>query len=414
MERSQRKSKEDAAISDDVNEFIASFPALIVQARSQHQDDKLFLAYWVVKQLNSSLQHHLAAAQGGAYPPEVLEQLKAIEAEMETNREQHQRIATEKKEVRALMRELRNEDGWTLVGEHEGGNVQVFYRGEKSTPVHSIKMQGVVDSPALNLMAIMNEHALYDSWIPLLKEVRLVKQISRYRKVMYLSAHLPWPISSRDVLLYGYGVDNLEEDRAVIMIRSAGEGDIEPHLIPPVKSHVRADVQFTGVMIQPISENQTRLVMMTNVDPKLAYMPYTLLNWATKVLSYQMWSTMAKHAQEIEGSKYEELIAENEVFYADIKAKLSSLSFGARDDNEEADNVEHEQQQQRHSSSSREDSSGSVEEGDEDSEEETHQQGGGQEEDSNKKTKKKKKGGRLRTRLSLRKHKHDASPAVAQ
>jgi hypothetical protein len=124
---------------------------------------------------------------------------------------------------------------------------------------------------------------------------------------------------------------------------------------------------------------------------------------------------MAKHAQEIEGSKYEELIAENEAFYADIKAKLSSLSFGARDDNEEADadNVEHEQQQ-HHSSTSREDSSGSVEEGDEDSEEETHQQGGAQEEDSNQKTKKKKKKGRrLRKRLSLRKHKHAAS-AVAQ
>jgi hypothetical protein len=27
----------------------------------------------------------------------------------------------------------------------------------------------VVDSPALNLMAVMNEHSLYDSWIPLLK-----------------------------------------------------------------------------------------------------------------------------------------------------------------------------------------------------------------------------------------------------
>ena len=122
---------------------------------------------------------------------------------------------------------------------------------------------------------------------------------------------------------------------------------------------------------------------------------------------------MAKHAQEIEGSKYEELIAENEAFYADIKAKLSSLSFGARDDSKEADegNAEHEQQQ--HHSSSREDSSGSVEEGDEDSEEETHQQGGAQEEDSNQKTKKKKKGRRLRKRLSLRKHKHAASP-VAQ
>jgi hypothetical protein len=51
-----------------------------------------------------------------------------------------------------------------------------------------------------------------------------------------------------DQLLYGYGVDNLEDDRAVIMIRSVGDGDIEPHLIPPVKSHVRADVQFTGYM----------------------------------------------------------------------------------------------------------------------------------------------------------------------
>lgn len=69
-------------------------------------------------------------------------------------------------------------------------------------------------------MAVMNEHDLYRTWIPLLKvsaqalskrvrdvakapskqEVRRVKQISRYRKVMYLSAHLPWPISSRDAV----------------------------------------------------------------------------------------------------------------------------------------------------------------------------------------------------------------------
>jgi hypothetical protein len=30
--------------------------------------------------------------------------------------------------------------------------------------------------------------------------------------------------------------------------------------------------------------------MMTNVDPKLAYMPYTLLNWATKVMIMELCS----------------------------------------------------------------------------------------------------------------------------
>lgn len=94
---------------------------------------------------------------------EAQKRLAEVEAELERNREHVETIAKEKKEVRQLMRQLMNEDGtmfssniyrcccdmtftvsagWTLVGEHEDGNVTVYYRNEKSTPVHSIKMQG--------------------------------------------------------------------------------------------------------------------------------------------------------------------------------------------------------------------------------------------------------------------------------
>jgi glutaredoxin 2 len=66
-------------------------------------------AYKVVRRLERSLQHHLAAA--ATYAPEVQAQLQAIAAEMAKNQPQHQQIIKEKKEVRALMRELRNEDG---------------------------------------------------------------------------------------------------------------------------------------------------------------------------------------------------------------------------------------------------------------------------------------------------------------
>jgi hypothetical protein len=253
----------------DVSQFVLLFPSLLDETLRLYEDDKLFLAHKAVQKMRNSLAHHQAAVD--AYTAEVQVGLKGIEMEMEKHSKRMQTIVKEANEVLQLIEELEDDQGWSLVSQHEDGNVQVFYRNENSTPVHSIKMQGIIDSPALNLMAVMNEHTLYDTWIPLLREVQLVKHISRYRKVIYLSAYLPWPISSRDALLYGYGVDNLEEDRAVIMIRSVGEGDLEPALVPPVKSHVRVDIHSTGVLIQPISQARTRVVMMTNVDPKVLY-----------------------------------------------------------------------------------------------------------------------------------------------
>lgn len=58
----------------------------------------------------------------------------------------------------------------------------------------------------------MYEHDLYVDWVPLLKvyinfsnilslkESKLVKQISKYRKIIYMRAHMPWPIWDRDIV----------------------------------------------------------------------------------------------------------------------------------------------------------------------------------------------------------------------
>ncbi len=107
---------------------------------------------------------------------------------MEKHEQRFQVIKRERQEVKNLIKELVNNEGihklsalllystlrdinqplgWTLVRETDG--VKTHYRHEDSTPVHSIKMEGVINSPALNIMAIMNEHSLYDTWIPLLK-----------------------------------------------------------------------------------------------------------------------------------------------------------------------------------------------------------------------------------------------------
>jgi hypothetical protein len=244
---------------------------------------------------------------------------------MKRKKAQLKQIENEVKEVTNLIDELNNNEGWTLVKEVD--DIKTFYRHEPSTPVHSIKMQGIIDCPALNIMAVMNEHSLYHKWIPLINEVCLIKQLSNYRKVIYLNANLPWPLAPRDAVMYGYGVDYLEEETIVVMIRSCVEDDLPPqdaHLIPPPENFTRVDTKFAGVLLRPLSETSTYVTMMSNTDPKFTYIPYALLNWATKQLSFTMWSTLVERAKTIgmEGNEYEKLMQDKPELYANIQQKL--------------------------------------------------------------------------------------------
>ncbi len=60
-------------------------------------------------------------------------------------------------------------------------------------------------------------------------------------------------------------------------------------------------VHLNSVMLRPLSETSTHAIMMTNTDPKFNYIPYSLLNWATKVLSWTMWtvSFLQTYAREL-------------------------------------------------------------------------------------------------------------------
>ena len=84
----------------------------------------------------------------------------------------------------------------------------------------------------------------------------MVKQLSRYRKLVYIkSRNLPWPVSPRDVCLYGFGVDALEElGMVVVGIKSAGENEQEDQLsgisaveLPKLSGrYVRIDCKMSG------------------------------------------------------------------------------------------------------------------------------------------------------------------------
>jgi hypothetical protein len=43
------------------------------------------------------------------------------------------------------------------------------------------------------------------------------------------------------------------------------------------------------MLVKPVSKTQSWIVMMTNVDPKIAAVPYWLLNQATKQMAHYLF-----------------------------------------------------------------------------------------------------------------------------
>ncbi len=119
-----------------------------------------------------------------------------------------------------------------------------------------------------------------------------------------MKASLPWPMWARDVVLYGYGIDNLEEDESIVItVRSCNENEQKQWPTTLDEYTVRMDCKIGGSVkkffkrfyiatrffAKPISTKETHVVMISNVDPKFNFIPYSLFNEVTKKLAHRMF-----------------------------------------------------------------------------------------------------------------------------
>lgn len=142
--------------------------------------------------------------------------------------------------------------------------------------------------------------------------------------------HAPWPISPRDICLYGYGVDMLEESNSVaILVRSCTPQD--PHDHPSIpRGTVRASTKYAGFLLTPQTESTTIVRTMTNSDPKIDYVPYTLLNLVTKHLAPYFFTMLRTQAVACTtaGSPYNQRIQTNPI-YEDMRKMLERFNLNA-------------------------------------------------------------------------------------
>jgi len=203
-----------------------------------------------------------------------------------------------------------------------------------------------------DLLVVIAEIDLYVNWIPFLADAKVLVEITNYRKSVYCRAGLPWPMSDRDMFLYGFGADLLEEDKVVIVVRSVNSKADEPtsttaaadsdeddssNLISPEDlakimtvvpkspgGAMRMDCHFAGFVMESLSETRTRLTVLINADPMMSAIPYWLLNYVMKQFGHLIFARLEGLATGIKGSVFEERIQARPALYADLQRRLDA------------------------------------------------------------------------------------------
>jgi len=169
----------------------------------------------------------------------------------------------------------------------------------------------------------MNEIDLYPTWIPIVTRAYNLTQVSRFRKFVYVRADkVPFPFESRDVCIFGYGVDSLDEDTITIIARDCEQQHDHNHVLES-PGCTRIDLTMGGALLKPLSPTETFVTIVANVDPKVAIIPYALLNWGTKTLVHYVFLALRDLTKNLEGSEFEERLKTSPT-YVEIRPILDN------------------------------------------------------------------------------------------
>ncbi|KAM9989413.1 hypothetical protein ACTFIY_005444 [Dictyostelium cf. discoideum] len=221
--------------------------------------------------------------------------------------------------------------GWQSIQTVDG--IHSMYK-EHGSGIHSVRIEGIIDQPIFNVCSIIMEADLYYTWIPRLLESKILNQDDRFKRLIYCKASCPWPVHDRDICLYGYGVDMLEEENQVVVVsRSIRDQDLIGNtslkyaetIIPQVKGNtVRAKSEISGFTIKPISATQTYVQVVSLTDPNMQLLPKWLLNFVTTQFCHYLFVMLRKQASDVASSnEYQSRIQSNPI-YKEIKEKSDS------------------------------------------------------------------------------------------
>lgn len=211
-----------------------------------------------------------------------------------------------------------------------------------------------VDKSLLSpFISVLNETELYETWLPSwsvpkfrVTKCKKLSQRGRCSQIIIVTFDVPWPISSREVVLLADGFDDIDKNGDIgIRLRSLNTGDENDSVPPPEDpSTVRIDLDGGFLICKcpgdhpallqdkekkgSSADDKILITFAASMNPKMKLLPQSFLNFMVKVAFGLVWSMLLKVAQDVQNGKREDhkkKITEKRVLYDWLESRLKAM-----------------------------------------------------------------------------------------
>lgn len=262
---------------------------------------------------------------------EMKQVLKSIEPDLLESK--HHQWIDRANEADALSKDLLSQadDGgnWIDNGISKGKfPTRILYRleeGETKTELRARCETPIKKELLESFLSVLNETELYETWLPSFRvprfqvaECKKLKQVSRVSQILLVRLDLPWPMSSRELVLSAAAFDEIDTEGHIgIKLKTIDTGDDEcvPEVTPDA---TRVDIDggflFTACpkdhptlpFLDKNGDDDDEMVLVTFsacLDPKMKMVPQSFLNFMVKVALGQCWKILLQIAQDVNDGK---------------------------------------------------------------------------------------------------------------
>lgn len=233
-------------------------------------------------------------------------------------------------EVERVVKELTHNPGeeWTKQGESHGTyDTIIYYKIDNSKLTARIETP-VEQSLLIPLISVFNETELYMTWLPSwekpvkmgVRKCEKLRQDGKFNQMINVTCDIPWPLASREALIDVVAVDDIDATGTIVVKMDTG-GDDDPDAPEKESGAVRIDFDG-GILFRSCPDDHASmrksththddgddmvLVCMTfYVDPKLSYVPQSLVNFVTRTVLGHMWNSLLKVARGVRDGQHPE------------------------------------------------------------------------------------------------------------
>eukprot|EP00040_Diaphanoeca_grandis_P011809 m.60537 g.60537 ORF g.60537 m.60537 type:complete len:356 (-) comp22851_c0_seq1:507-1574(-) len=270
---------------------------------------------------------HHGAARYGCYSPTCIAFVRAMKS-----------VTRQAQKVNWIRSQLSTTDGWTLHRADQG--ITTYSRFDDDDGIVTIRAEGLVDAPLLNVLSVFYEVDLWSNWMPTysmmgLKYSELLKTAGPTDLLMQMAVSLPWPLQTRDIVAKVHGVDCMDAvddgSRQVVILVESVDEYLGREVPEPPRGTTRLRIQNGGLTLTPQCINGggsgTHLQWCMKVDPRLAYIPTALINLVFRHLIFMFFQRLQKQALEVKGTEYETRLAAGGEFYDYIRKRLAEVDY---------------------------------------------------------------------------------------